>query len=572
MKHGSRAPAATAQAKQRASDGITYQDFVIRLRRTDSRSVGVQVEASPAGRTARPVSVKYHAREAAQLRASFVSRPGSSGRMLMSMDDAAAIGERLALVLFPGPVFRLFAQSLGKVVRRANVGLRIRLDLDEALVDLPWEYTRRPDRDDTGTMSGFLLLDASISMIRQPTNPAISIKPIDGRQRLSFVGALWEGGEDGWEVRKEFDLLRQALKPVAHYIQPKFAYGRDVSAFKPKEKGEAAIFHYAGHCDFGEDGRGYMVRESSKIPARADKVYIDQIAPALARAGTRLALMSACNSGYWAMVGPLLDAGIPAVLGVNGAVASISTIEFCKKLYESLAVGLTLDEAVGRARLHIMEWGRSRGLFDWGLYMVYMPSAESTLFARARTHAVALHQKAIRKDHAAAVGDTRRLAKELDGTNFGELMSTLAERRVLILGRFTGRRLDVLKAIKARLEAHPNHYQAELFTFERPQRRTLVESIIGFAALSRFIVADLSEPRSVQAELQAIVPSFRSVPVVPLINQTGREYATFDDIRRRENVVQPTVRYRNCDDLAEKIYRQVVPLAEQMLSVIQPGG
>jgi len=106
--------------------------------------------------------------------------------------------------------------------------------------------------------------------------------------------------------------------------------------------------------------------------------------------------MSAYNSGYWAIVGPLLDAGIPAVLGVNGAVASISTIEFCKKLYQSLAVGLTLDEAAGRARLHIMEWGRSQGLFDWGLYMVYLPSAESTLFARARTRAVALHQKAIR--------------------------------------------------------------------------------------------------------------------------------------------------------------------------------
>lgn len=47
------------------------------------------------------------------------------------------------------------------------------------------------------------------------------------------------------------------------------------------------------------------------------------------------------------------------MIGVNGGVASTSTIEFCTKLYESLAVGLTLDEAVGRARLHVMDWGRA---------------------------------------------------------------------------------------------------------------------------------------------------------------------------------------------------------------------
>ncbi|MEH2500927.1 hypothetical protein V1294_007406 [Bradyrhizobium sp. AZCC 1678] len=52
-----------------------------------------------------------------------------------------------------------------------------------------------------------------------------------------------------------------------------------------------------------------------------------------------------------------------------------------------------LDEAAGRARLHIMEWGHSRNLFDWGLYMVYMPSREPRLFQRATTRAVASRQE-----------------------------------------------------------------------------------------------------------------------------------------------------------------------------------
>jgi hypothetical protein len=282
--------------------------------------------------------------------------------------------------------------------------------------------------------------------------------------------------------------------------------------------------------------------------------------------------MSACNSGFWTAVKPLLDAGIPAVLGVNGVVFSDSTIEFCAKLYESLAVGLTLDEAVGRARLHVMEWGRNHERFDWGLYMVYMPSLESTLFERPRTRAVASRQTSIRKDHLKTAGETQRLAKELDGMNFGEIMSELSKRRILILGRFTERRLKTLESIKAHLKAHPNNYIPELFTFPKPESASLTEAIIGFAALSRFIIADLSEPKSVQAELQAIVPNFQSVPVVPLINRTGKEYALFASLQRYPSVLRPTVRYRDLDDLLEKIDQQVVPLAEKKRSEIESAN
>jgi hypothetical protein len=240
----------------------------------------------------------------------------------------------------------------------------------------------------------------------------------------------------------------------------------------------------------------------------------------------------------------------------------------CAKLYESLAVGLTLDEAAGRARLHIMEWGRSRNLFDWGLYMVYMPSREPRLFQRATTRAVASRQKSIRQDHLSAADETQKLARQLDGMDFGVIMSELSRRRVLILGRFSKRRLAVLESIKAHLKAHPNKYIPELFTSEKPESTSLTEAIIGFAALSRFIIADLSEPRSVQAELQAIVLNFQSVPVVPLINRTGKEYALFTSLQIYRNVVSPTVRYRDLDDLLEKIDLQVVPLAEKKRSRI----
>jgi hypothetical protein len=572
-----RSPANTKRHAVSAALSITdYEDFVIIAERTSTRTVSVTVDASPAGRMSKAQKTPFSVEEAAALHrsflASFADSGAKTGRMLMTQAEATTIGKRLAQVLFPREVYRLFAKSLAAVLRRANSGLRLRLVMDESLSNLPWEYVYRPDRLQQDGLSGFLMLDPSISMVRHPADDRIQIEPITGRQRLSFVGTLWEGKKDGWEVGKEFDLLCQALKPVARYIQPEFAVASGADGFRATHPGRAAIFHYAGHCDFDADGRAFLLRElpTSRGLSAKDVFFVEELAHALAGSGTRLAVMSACNSGYCAAVKPLLEVGIPAVLGVNGAIASQSTIEFCAKLYESLAVGLTLDEAVGRARMHLMEWGRDRGLFDWGLFMVHMPSPDATLFARAVTPAVASRQKSIRQDHVETIGSTLRLARELDGMNFGEIMSELSKRRVLILGRFTGRRLEVLKGIQAHLEKHPNRYIPELFTFRKPESRDLVEAIIGFAALSRFVIADLSEPKSVQSELEAIVPHFQSVPVVPVISRTGKEYATFSSIARRENVVKPTVRYRDLDDLIKKLDELVVPLAEQKLAGLRP--
>jgi len=583
-----RTPGHQASSPSRASATVAaaYADFVIRGRRTSTTTVEVQVTASPAGSLAAPVTARYPADEARRLRESFRSgygwtgsikpgTPAGTGRMLITQAEAVDIGRRLASVLFPPPVLRLFCESLAQVLRRPEGGLRVRLALDSSLVDLPWEYLHRPDRPASDGISAFLLLDPKVSLVRHLADPAIALTPIAGSQQLAFVGALWQGGVDGWRVRAEYDLLCSALRPITRFVTPSFSLASKLDSFGDgAAPGKTAIFHYAGHIDFDAHARPYMVREMPQTSAidPDGQVYIEDLAPVLQRAGTRLAVMSACNSGFGPSVKPLLEAGIPAVVGVNGAVASESTIEFCAKLYDSLAVGLSLDEAVARARLHIMAWGQkqSPALFDWGLYMVYMPSPQSVLFPRAQTPVVATHHARVEQEHAATVGTAIRLARELDGLNFGEIMSELSQRRVLILGRFSGRRLPVLQALKRRLAELPNGYQPELFTFDKPKSRDLEESIIGFAALSRFIIADLSEPRTVPAELSAIVQHFQSVPVLPVINVGGREYATFDSVRRRPNVVQPTLRYKNADDLVDKVEREGVPSAEAKLAATRP--
>ena len=283
-------------------------------------------------------------------------------------------------------------------MEKKSVGLRIRLVMDEGLIDLPWEYVYRPDRMNNAGVSGFLLLDPSISLVREAVNRRIKLTPITGQQHLAFVGSYWEGKVDGWQVKNEYDSLKKALKSVSKFITTEFS-AADSKTFKKDLHKGAAIFHYAGHCDFYQDGKAFMVRQlpNTQTLADADRIDMETIASLLGKAKTRLAVLSACNSGFWPVAKPVLDAGVPALIGVNGGVASISTIEFCTKLYESLSLGLTLDEAVSTARLYILEWGRKYNLFDWGLFMIYMRSQQAVLFPRKSSASVVQRQKKQRK-------------------------------------------------------------------------------------------------------------------------------------------------------------------------------
>ena len=55
---------------------------------------------------------------------------------------------------------------------------------------------------------------------------------------------------------------------------------------------------------------------------------LTELTRTLQRTDTRLVVLSACNSGYWTVVEPLLKAGVPAVIGINGGIASTSSIKF----------------------------------------------------------------------------------------------------------------------------------------------------------------------------------------------------------------------------------------------------
>ena len=88
-----------------------------------------------------------------------------------------------------------------------------------------------------------------------------------------------------------------------------------------------------------------------------------------------------------------------------------------------------------------------------------------------------------------------------------EVIDTITSKAVLILGRFTEERKAVLDALRE--ELRKRDYLPILFDFEKPRSRNTDETITLLARMARFVVADISDAKSVLQELRAIVPDLR---------------------------------------------------------------
>ena len=104
----------------------------------------------------------------------------------------------------------------------------------------------------------------------------------------------------------------------------------------------------------------------------------------------------------------------------------------------------------------------------------------------------------------------------LNNKKIRDVIDTITSKVVLILGRFTPpERKAVLDAIRSGLRWR--EYLPVVVDFDKPANRNFTETVLTLAHLARFIVADITEPRSVPQELQSIVSNLRSVPVQPLL-------------------------------------------------------
>jgi hypothetical protein len=135
------------------------------------------------------------------------------------------------------------------------------------------------------------------------------------------------------------------------------------------------------------------------------------------------------------------------------------------------------------------------------------------------------------------------------------VIDAVGKKAVLILGRFTSERKAVLDAL--RRELRTRGFLPMLFDFEKPTSRDLTETVSTLAHLARFVIADVTDAKSIPQELQRIAPILPSLPIQPVILASEYEYAMFKDFGGYLSVLPP-YRYENVEHLLTSLDDQVI--------------
>lgn len=149
----------------------------------------------------------------------------------------------------------------------------------------------------------------------------------------------------------------------------------------------------------------------------------------------------------------------------------------------------------------------------------------------------------------------------LKNESIRNVIDTITSKVVLILGRFTPERKAVLDALRDELRR--GNYLPVLFDFDKPVSRDITETVSTLAHMARFILADITDAKSIPQELMRIVPALPSVPIQPLLLTSQREYGMFEHFRRLPWVLEPHL-YDDQESLLAVLAEKVIEPAEAM--------
>jgi uncharacterized protein YjbI with pentapeptide repeats len=141
-----------------------------------------------------------------------------------------------------------------------------------------------------------------------------------------------------------------------------------------------------------------------------------------------------------------------------------------------------------------------------------------------------------------------------------DVIDTIGKKGVLLLGRFTEGRMAVLERLRDKLR--DLGFVPMVFNFDKPETKDFTETVRLLASLSKFVIVDITNPRSAPLELQATVPDYM-VPFVSILQQGEEPFSMFVDLQNKYDwVLQPVVGYPSVDRLIEVLEDKVVRPAE----------
>jgi hypothetical protein len=148
----------------------------------------------------------------------------------------------------------------------------------------------------------------------------------------------------------------------------------------------------------------------------------------------------------------------------------------------------------------------------------------------------------------------------LRGAKIRDVIDTIGRKGVLPLGRFTEGRIEVLERLRE--ELRKRGYVPIVFNFDKPETKDFTETVRLLAGLSKFVIADVTNPKSAPLELQAAVSEIM-VPFQPIIEEGQEPFAMLTDlwVKHRDWVFDP-IHYSSVDALAASFDKEIIEPAE----------
>lgn len=140
------------------------------------------------------------------------------------------------------------------------------------------------------------------------------------------------------------------------------------------------------------------------------------------------------------------------------------------------------------------------------------------------------------------------------------VISTLGSKGVLIIGRFTEERLEILHSIRDELRKRSDLLPI-MFEFKPQESRTTIDTLLTLAHMSRFVVADLTDAKAVVQELTKITDNLRSLPIKLIIHESAEMPSMSDSFLIAESVLKPVYVYRSREKLIEDLETEVIDQA-----------
>lgn len=153
----------------------------------------------------------------------------------------------------------------------------------------------------------------------------------------------------------------------------------------------------------------------------------------------------------------------------------------------------------------------------------------------------------------------------LNNKKLRDVINTVTSKVVLILGRFTQERMKVLNSLRDALRHTSPPYVPVMFDFQKPTGQDFIETVSTIAHMSRFVIADVTDPKIVLEEIPHIVRNL-AIPVLPILEEgSGDEPVTLYNLRRNHRSLLPTLLYKDTADLLDRLDKDVIKPSEDLL-------